>query len=109
MTMTQLRARIRAKGGDVRLHPDCDDRMQMMRGDITVKQWQIWRRTLAKNKAGFSRYSGRSGRVGRGKRRKRILPGGRRIRSQPMKSCPPVPVALFLTRTTTRVQAHAGT
>jgi|GEM_PF-1388069 hypothetical protein len=52
MTMTQLRARIRAKGGDVRLHPDCDDRMQMMRGDITVKQWQIWRRTLAKNKAG---------------------------------------------------------
>jgi hypothetical protein len=45
-----LLSRIRHQGGDVRLVPEDDTRIQMSRGDVEPKQWKTWKRTLVTNK-----------------------------------------------------------
>jgi hypothetical protein len=48
--MTKLLAKIRSWGGDVRLDPEDDGRIQMRRGRAPLNRWKVSKRTLVTNK-----------------------------------------------------------
>jgi hypothetical protein len=50
--LTNLLMRIRAHGGDVRLDPEDDSRLQFQRGSIKPRQWKVWKKLLIANRYG---------------------------------------------------------
>ena len=50
MKVANLLMRIRAQGGDVRLEPEDDTRIQMKRGYVKPRQWRVWKKALVTNK-----------------------------------------------------------